>query len=189
VGVRPGSYLITGISCSGKTTVIKELAGRNFNAYSTDEMPEVSGFFDRLTGSFLPIGEQPSLDPTESVDFSRFGWFWRPDGLAELLGESSASTNFIGASVMNQYKAEVASFFDKTFVLLVDEETLRQRIVKRANDPDSINKYGARPEEMERILSLRDQRQQQALAYGAIPITAAAPVVEVANEILSHIQA
>lgn len=192
MGARPGNYLITGISCSGKTTVIGELARRNFNAYSTDEMPEVSGFFDRLTGNFLPVGEQPPK--AEAVDFGRYAWYWRPDGLTNLLSRPRGETldkpviNFIGASVMNQYDDDVFGLFDKTFLLVVDREALTERIVERANNPESTNKYGARPNEMERILSLHTERQNAALVHGAIPIVATRPVNEIADSILSYMQ-
>ena len=76
--------LITGMSGTGKSTVIHELAARGFKAVDTDWDPE---------------WEQP---PALSADGP--GWLWREDRIAALLDTEDADALFVSACVENQGK-------------------------------------------------------------------------------------
>jgi hypothetical protein len=134
--IRPGNYLVTGIAGTGKTSVMAELSRRGFHAYSTDEMPEVSCFADKATGQLLTPAEAARA-------VGSLAWHWKPNGLPPLLARHMNTSVFIGASVANQY--EYLSMFDSLFVLLINEDTLCERIVKRGmTATEAENSYGKR---------------------------------------------
>lgn len=175
MNIKAGKYLITGIAGTGKTSVVGELVQRGFKAYSTDEMPHVTCFEDRISGARFAKLEKEEGRPR---DFSKYAWNWQAEGLQELL--ASSQTVFIGASVMNQY--DFIDSFNKLFVLRIDEATLHHRLAARTN-----NEYGKHPDELMRILSLHEVRERAALEHGAIPIQSAQPLDKVADDILSHL--
>jgi broad-specificity NMP kinase len=165
------AYLIAGIAGSGKSTIIEELSKRGYAAHNTDDMPEVT----RL--EWLATGE-PAEWPEGSTDFSVYGWNWQEEGLRALLDDKKPV--FIGASVSNAPK--FYHLFDKIFVLTIDEDTLKKRLLTR-----TTNNFGKHPEDLARVLGIREEIEQELRATGAIPVDTTLPLTEVTDNILGRI--
>ena len=79
--------LITGVSGSGKSSVIQELAARGYKAIDTDWDPG----WERISGEAHPgiLGSD---------------WIWREDTIQDLLNTEDADILFVSACVPNQGK-------------------------------------------------------------------------------------
>jgi shikimate kinase len=127
--------LLTGMSGTGKSTVIKELAARGckYKAVDADEggLSEVVNVSaDELTG----------LDPGQD-------WVWREDRIRELLNSEDADVLFLSGCSPNQGKFYPQ--FDHIILLTAPAEVIIERLAARTN-----NLYGKRPEDVARTLAL-----------------------------------
>jgi broad-specificity NMP kinase len=167
------AYLITGSPGAGKTSIIDELARRGYAAYNTDDMPEITRFYDLRTGDRMDSG------PPAPIDFSRYAWNWNIDALKKLL--KSADTVFVGGITSNTLPN--LGLFDRIFVPHPSLTELERRIVTRTN-----NDFGKHPDELADILKDHDGSDDFWRSKGAIIIHADRPIKEIADEILSHIK-
>jgi broad-specificity NMP kinase len=158
-------YLIDGVSGSGKTTVCEELIKRGYYAIEADE--KLAAFIDPKTGL-----------PTD--DHSSENWHWDKDKFNTIIKEANGKDIFICGGAIN--KPDFLHLFTKIFTLNLDDETLKERLSKRAN-----NEYGTKLEEL--AFQLRENRLtlQYSKERGAILIDATKPVHMVVEEILKHI--
>jgi dephospho-CoA kinase len=158
VGVR--NYLVEGVSCTGKTSVCRELRRRGFDVVDGDNELAYQG--DPETGR-----------PTDTT--SHFHHLWDVAKVRALAADGSqAATFFCGGSRNLRTFVDV---FDEVFVLDVDRETLERRLDARAPDD-----FGAAPSERELVLRLH-ATQKDVPATG-VRIDATAPLAEVVDEIL-----
>ena len=162
--------LITGRQGTGKTTVIKELQNRQFSAYNTDDMIDVTKLQDKVTGEVIAW-------PDGAVDWSRYSWNWQKDALEELL--QSDETVFVGGIVSNQ--TELYNLFDKIFVLTITEENVRQRLATHEHETHHM------PGELERIAGLHVQKQKELLAKGGEAVDGNHPIDQIVDDILSRL--
>lgn len=100
--------LITGMSGTGKSTVIGALAERGFKAIDTDWDPQ----WERDTGE---------------------EWVWREDRIAKLLDDEDVDLLFVGACVSNQGKFRHR--FDEVILLTASETLTLERLSGRSNNP------------------------------------------------------
>jgi dephospho-CoA kinase len=100
--------LITGMSGTGKSTVIQTLASRGYKAIDTD---------------WDPAWEQE----TDSE------WVWREDRIEQLLDTEDAEALFVSARVSNQGK--FYDRFDHVVLLTASEEVTVERLARRTNNP------------------------------------------------------
>jgi len=80
--------LITGMSGTGKSAVIAELAARGYWAVDTDE----NGLSELVS---VPIDEPTGLDPGQD-------WVWREERFRALLSAADADLLFLGGCSPNQ---------------------------------------------------------------------------------------
>lgn len=167
-----GAYLITNTAGSGKSAVIKELEQRGFAAYDTDDLPDVTRLEDRATG-------RPVEWPEPPVNWDIYAWNWQAAGLKKLL--ASGEDVFIGGIVSN--KDDFYHLFDQIFVLTINVETLRQRLLTRTS-----NDFGKHPGDLARILSHHPERQRKLLTIPkAVAVDAAQPLEKVADDIIGYV--
>lgn len=151
------AVLVTGMSGTGKSTVLAELARRGHRVVDTDE----DGWSADVT--------------TAAGGVERL---WREDAIAELLADPSPTPLFISGCVANQ--GRFSPRFDAVVLLSVPEAVLLQRIASRRT-----NDFGKAEAERSRIL--RDLHEVEPLlrSGATAEIDTRRPVDEVADLIES----
>ena len=164
------NYHIDGVSGSGKTTVCEELRRRGYQTIDADE--ELAYFGNPETG-------EPE-EKTERKDFVKH-WIWdKEKALLELNKKSDKPTFFCGGTMNLEH---FANHFKKTFILYIDDETLKYRLANRTN-----NDFGKHPDELAIQLEWNQKVANHAKEKNFVLIDATRPVSEVVDEILSHIK-
>jgi dephospho-CoA kinase len=130
--------LLTGMSGTGKSTVIDELAARGYKAVDADcdefsEWVECSGD-SGVAGSPVEAGRD---------------WVWRDDRIQKLLSTEDADVLFLSGCAPNMGKFRPQ--FDHVVLLSAPADVIVERLAGRTNNP-----YGKRPEEVARVLELRE---------------------------------
>lgn len=125
--------LLTGMSGTGKSSVISELAARCYKAIDADS-DEWSAWAPYVAIPDLPEANEPELE-----------WVWRADRIRDLLVTDDADVLFVSgcASNMSQFYGQ----FDHIVLLSAPTAVIVQRLSTRTN-----NSYGQRPDELVRIL-------------------------------------
>lgn len=128
--------LVTGISGTGKSTVIGALATRGYRAVDADcddfsEWVKVAGDADTFG---------PPVDVVENRD-----WVWREDRIHALLSIEDADVLFLGGCAENMGK--FLPQFDLVVLLSAPAEVIVERLGTRTNNP-----YGKHPDEIARVL-------------------------------------
>ncbi len=162
---------ITGISGAGKSTVCELLHDRGYVALDADE--GFSRWIDRETGEI--VHDPPHPVPAGWLD--RFGWFIVREKVAELANESPSRTTFLCGSVENE--ADVLDLFARTVCLVIDDDTLRHRLMTRTS-----NAFGRHPEELAAALWWNPRMRSRYERLGAVIVDATRPIAEVADAVL-----
>ena len=160
MGIR--NYLIEGVSCTGKTSVCKELQRRGYYAINGDTELAYQG--DPETGK-----------PTNGLTHQHH--IWHVDKVKALVANHDEAVTFFCGGSRNF--SRFIDLFDGVFVLEIDRETLERRLDERAED-----EWGGRQTERELILRLH--RTKEDIPASGIVIDATAPIPRVVDEILRH---
>ncbi|PNY80425.1 AAA family ATPase [Deinococcus koreensis] len=122
--------LITGMSGTGKTSVLGELQARGFETVETD------------VDDWCVWGALPG-----SADE---GWLWREGRMRELLARPRTRPLFISGCVANQ--GQFYPLFDHVVLLSAPVDVILERVRARTHNP-----YGKTPEQQAELLNhLRD---------------------------------
>jgi dephospho-CoA kinase len=148
------NYLISGLPGTGKTSVCEELQLRGYHAIDADKA----------------FGFQADN-----------GWIWNDEKLSEVLDDLSSDTLFICGSASNRDK--YMDRFAKIFILYVDSETLKTRLIDRTN-----NNFGKSPATLTRQLELNEGVKEYSIKRGRIIIDATQSITEVVGNILDKIK-
>lgn len=155
--------LLTGMSGTGKSTVIEDLARRGYKAVDTD----YDGYSELVS---VPDDELTGLDPGQD-------WVWREDRIQELLSTNDVEMLFLSGTSPNQGKFYPQ--FDHIILLSAPAEVIVERLTSRTNNP-----YGKRPGEVERVLRLRDEIEPLLRASADHEIDTSAPRDKVVAQVL-----
>ena len=158
------NFLIEGVSCTGKTTVCKELQRRGYHAVNGDTELAYQGH--PQTGA-----------PTDGHTHEHH--IWRVEAVKALAASPEEAVTFFCGSSRNF--AAFLDVFDGVFILDIDVATLRRRLDERPDD-----EWGARPAERELILRLHRTGED---TPNGIRIDATQPLDRVVDDILRHANA
>lgn len=158
--------LLTGMSGTGKSTLIKELDARGYKAVDADE----DGFSEVIS---VPLDEVTGLDPGHD-------WVWREDRIRELLASNDGEVLFIAGCSPNQGK--FYHQFDHIILLSAPEKVIVERLATR-----TTNRYGKRPEEVARTLALVRTIEPLLRRRAELEIDTSAPLDDVLEQVLRHI--
>ena len=117
---------ITGMSGSGKSTILEELSKRGFRTIDTDLDDFCVYTFDDK--------------------FQEFGWLWNEDKMQRLIKSHQTGILFIAGTVSNQ--GMYYRYFDEIIYLSTSLNNLIERVQQRTNNP-----YGKTKEEQKTIQS------------------------------------
>lgn len=161
---------VTGNSGAGKSTVCALLEGLGEQAVDADN-EGYCHWADRSTG--LPVAEWP--DPVPAGWLDRFGWKISRGKVQALAAGSHDRVAFLCGSVENE--AEVRDLFDLIVCIVVDEQTLTDRLATR-----TTNDFGKHPEELAAALywNPRQERRYRRLGATIVDGRNAAPEVAAA---------
>lgn len=125
--------LITGMSGTGKTAVIQELAGRGYPAHDLDT-PEWS--------EWIEAAPSDGLTPVQGKD-----WVWRESRVRALLSGADGGTLFVSGCAENMHR--LFPLIDCIILLTAPAETIVARLAARA--PGG---YGHAADERRKVLTL-----------------------------------
>jgi len=125
--------LLTGMSGTGKSSVIAEMATRGYKAVDTD----YGGLSELVSVS---LDEPTGLDPGQD-------WVWREDRIQALLSATDAEVLFLSGCSPNQ--GTFYPQFDHVVLLTAPAHVIVERLATRTTNP-----YGKRPEEVARVLEM-----------------------------------
>ncbi|HZO74173.1 MAG TPA: AAA family ATPase [Ktedonobacteraceae bacterium] len=162
--------LLTGMSGTGKSTIIGNLAARGYKAVDADcdefsQWVEVEGSADA------------EITP---VDGNR-DWVWREDRIQDLLSSEDADVLFVSGCAENMPKFYPQ--FDLIVLLSAPTSIIEQRLHTR-----TTNQYGKRPNEVARVLSLVESVEPLLRRAARYEIDTSAPLEEVVATLLRLVQ-
>jgi shikimate kinase len=126
------------MSGTGKSTIISELATRGYKAIDLD----CDDFSE-----WVEVGNDGDT-PGTPVEPNR-DWVWQEERVQALLSTDDAEVLFLSGCAPNMKK--FLPQFDKVILLSAPAKIIVERLAKRTNNP-----YGKQPEEVARVLSLRE---------------------------------
>lgn len=156
--------LITGMSGTGKSSVIRELAALGHAAIDTD-----------YGGWCVPPDGSEPLD-----DLARPGWIWDPHRMRDLLESEHGGVLFVGGCVENQ--GDFYGHFDEVVLLTAEPALVAERLATRSTNP-----YAKDPREMAQ--ALEDQRMFEPVLRrrATMVIDTSAPIEQVVEAILARV--
>jgi shikimate kinase len=150
--------LLTGMSGTGKSTVIRELAARGYKAVDTD------------------YGDWHEwVDADDGPD-----WVWREERIQELLSTEDAEVLFVSGTSSNQ--GRFYRQFDHVVLLSAPVEVIVARVGARTDNP-----YGKDPAELAQILGYVETVEPLLRRGASLEVDTRAPVDEVVGTILRHV--
>jgi broad-specificity NMP kinase len=154
--------LLTGMSGTGKSALIRELAARGYAAVDLDD----GAWSAWADAEGDPTGARPGED-----------WLWREDRVAALLDADGEGTLFVAGCAPNM--GAFLGRFDHVVLLTAPVAVMLTRLATRADNP-----YGKRPEEVAAVLvNLREVEPRLRAAAGH-EVDTDAPLAEVVARVL-----
>lgn len=147
--------LVTGMSGTGKSSVLQELARRGHRTVDTDS--------DEWCEWVMDGRGEPD-------------WVWREDRLSELLAGHTDGTLFVAGCKSNQ--GRFSPRFDAVALLSAPAAVLLERIAARTSNP-----YGKSPQERARVLEHLDTVEPLLRATATAELDATQPLTVVADRL------
>lgn len=174
-------YYIAGISGAGKSTVLSELSQQGYEAYDVDVAgPVTAKWHNDITGYVHPKSSVKAAARTPEF-IATHSWRVQRQEVEELARQAGDNPVFLGGTIANE--PEIHDFLQTVFALVIDDETLRHRLVTRTN-----NDWGKQTHELAHSLEMNKELAEQYGKLGYVVIDASQPTDKIIAEILEHIQ-
>ena len=155
--------LLTGMSGTGKSTTIRELAARGYKAVDADD-PGWSEYVD------------VAADPGSGPD-----WVWREDRVRELLATEDADVLFLSGCATNQ--AIFYPQFDHIILLSAPVALMTERLATR-----TTKSYGKDPNKLAEVLHFTKTIEPLLRRGATLEVDTSAPVEQVIETILNDVR-
>jgi hypothetical protein len=132
------------------------LKKRGFKVFDIDHTDGLGKLRELATGRLYDFADVMSKHPENLVDWDKYWFEVQIDRLKEIL----ASGDLVFVTGVASNYASYHSLFNKVFVLTIDSETARDRLVNHEHALHHL------PSEMERILDDFDGKQQALIDAG-----------------------
>jgi shikimate kinase len=159
--------LLTGMSGTGKSTVVRALGARGYKAVDTDS-DEWCEWVDVAVGA-----EQAGLAAGPD-------WIWREDRIGRLLAIEDAEVLFVSGCKSNQ--GRFYRQFDHIVLLSAPAPVLIKRLTTRTTNP-----YGKDPAELAQVLGYLETVEPLLRRAATLELDTRAPVERVVAAILGHV--
>jgi shikimate kinase len=163
--------LLTGISGVGKSTLTGELAARGYKAVDADG--------DEYS-EWVEVTPELLSEPGSPVETDR-DWVWREDCIRELLSSEDDEDLFVSGCAANMRK--FLHHFNHIVLLSAPAAVIIERLHTRTN-----NTYGKEPDEVARVLSLRQSVEPVLRGLAGYEIDTSAPLDAVVSAVLQLVQ-
>jgi shikimate kinase len=155
--------LLTGMSGTGKSTLIRELAARGHKAIDTDS--------DEWS-EWVVAGDAGQAGQCAEPD-----WLWREGRIQRLLSCEDGDVLFVSGCKSNQVKFYAQ--FDQIVLLTAPVPVLVERLATRTSNP-----YGKQPDELARVLRHLQTIEPRLRAAASVEVDTSAPIDQVIETIL-----
>jgi dephospho-CoA kinase len=167
--------LLTGMSGTGKSTVIRELSRRGYKAIDADDY----GWSHWVN---MHSGLPASPPAAGEYGWDELDWVWREERIQRLLSSEDAEVLFLAGTSPNQGKFHLQ--FDHIILLSAPAEVIVERLVSRTNNP-----YGSTPRTMARVLEHLKNVEPRLRKAADHEIDTRAPLEEVIERVLRIVMA
>ncbi len=168
-------FYITGVSGTGKSTLVEELCKRGVRALDIDEIDNLCHWKNKISGEKAQYQYGIGKDWLEAHDYT-----CEVVELKKLLDTQRNTSVIIAGVASNQ--DEYLNLFNKVFLLHCQEETFLHRLNARDN-----NEFAKEKSEQEHVLSWYKEFEDKMRKKGAIPISTEGSISGVADQIMSYI--
>jgi shikimate kinase len=152
--------LLTGMSGTGKSTLIHELSARGYKAIDTDS--------DEWSEWVTVPGEGPD-------------WIWRAERIERLLATADAAVLFVSGCKSNQ--GRFYAQFDHIVLLSAPAPVLVERLATRTNNP-----YGKHPDELAEVLGYLQTVEPLLRRSASLEVDTSASLAQVIETILALVE-
>ncbi len=159
--------LLTGMSGTGKSTLIRALAAGGYKAVDLDE-PGWSELV-RLPGA-----------PGISAAAPGYDWVWREDRVHELLSTEDAGVLFVSGCAPNQ--GQFYPRFDQVVLLSAPLPLLLERLATR-----TTNTYGKDPAEVAMVIHNTRAVEPRLRRSASLEVDTSAPIAQVLETLLDRL--
>ena len=163
---------VTGVSGSGKSSVCEALKAQGRSSVDAD-WEGFSHWVHRITGE--PVVEAPY--PLPEGWLGEFAWRVRPEAVESLAAGLTFGVGYLCGGFENYN--DVWPFFDRVVCLVVDEVTLRHRLLGR-----TTNHFGKNPEELHAALRWHLVVEGHYRERGAVIVDATQALDEVVAQVV-----
>jgi shikimate kinase len=168
-GVYMQRVLLTGMSGTGKSTLVQALTALGYRAIDTDA--GYSHWVKMRTG--LPA----SPSETDGYVWDELDWVWQEDRMAELLAADDGDVLFVAGTAANQ--GRFYPLFDSIILLSAPVELIMERLTTRTN-----NTYGATPRSMAKVRQEMETIEPLLRRSAHYEVDTSQPLTQVVEEIL-----
>jgi dephospho-CoA kinase len=168
----PIKLLITGLSGTGKSTLIERFAALGYKAVDLDSA-EWSEFVEVHFEGDPASGDSP-VEPNRD-------WVWHEDRVEALLSAQEPGILFVAGCAPNMRK--FCPQFDYVVLLTAPSAVMAERLSMRVN-----NDYGKNPGELARVLAQREVIEPRLREIADYEIDSSASLDDVVRRILDIVQ-
>ena len=162
---------ITGVPGSGKSAVEQGLEKLGYASYDADS---IGAAYNIQNGAIVKI---PPAEERTPEWFKEHQWRVQRERVEQLKQESKVKPVFLCGTASNE--EDLWDLFDQVFVLDIDEQTLKHRILSRTD-----NDFGKNEHELEEILARHKESSRKLSLPKVTAIDASQPLDSVIQEVL-----